>query len=272
MTMDTAPSRISANHTKLSVVIITKNEEHNIRDCLQSVSWADEILVVDAESEDRTKELAGEFTPHVFVRPWSGFGAQKNFGIGQAGSDWILILDADERVSREIKEEIQDLIRSWVEGDPVAFEIPRRNIFYGKWVRWGGAYPDCQIRLFRKGKAQYNNVEIHENLLVSGDVGRLQGHFEHYTERKIVDHFRKFNLYTTLAAREKGKTQVQVQWYHLLINPLVVFLKTYLLRKGFRDGIRGVIFAVFASMYTFVKYAKLWESLYAPPNGFPKGS
>ena len=262
----------SPTHSLISAVIITKNEEHNLRECLKSVDWADEIVVVDAESRDRTQEIAREFTGQIFVRPWPGFGAQKNFGIDQAGSEWILILDADERVSPELKEEIQNLLSSWSAKGPVAFDVPRRNIFYGKWVRWGGAYPDRQIRLFRKGKARYNDVEVHENLLISGEVGTLRGHFEHYTERKIVDHFRKFNLYTTLAAREKGKVQPQVQWYHLLINPLVVFLKTYLLRKGFRDGIRGLIFAVFASMYTFVKYAKLWEILYAPSNKFPTGS
>lgn len=270
--MESAPTHVPTTNSFLSVVVITKNEEHNIRDCLKSVDWADEIVVVDAESQDGTRERAGEYTQRVFVRPWPGFGAQKNFGIDQAGSDWILILDADERVSLELKEEIQHLLRSWSAADPVAFEVPRRNIFYGKWVRWGGAYPDYQIRLFRKGKAQYNDVEVHENLLISGEVGELKGHFEHYTERQIVDHFRKFNLYTTLAAREKGKSQDHVQWYHLLLNPLVVFLKTYVLRKGFKDGMRGVIFAVFASMYTFVKYAKLWEILYSPSNNFTKGS
>jgi glycosyltransferase involved in cell wall biosynthesis len=270
--METAPTPVPTTDSSISVVLITKNEEHNIRDCLKSVDWADEVVVVDAESQDRTRELAGEYTQRVFVRPWPGFGAQKNFGINQAASDWILILDADERVSPELKDEIQNLVLSWSAADPVAFEIPRRNIFYGKWVRWGGAYPDCQIRLFRKGKAQYNDVEVHENLLISGVVGALKGHFIHYTERHIVDHFRKFNLYTTLAAREKRKLVDHVRWYHLLFNPLIVFLKSYVLRRGFRDGMRGFIFAVFASMYTFVKYAKLWEILYSPSNNLTKNS
>ena len=243
----------------LSVVIITKNEEHNIRDCLLSVDWADEIVMVDAESHDETTKIAGEFTKRVFVRPWEGFGAQKNFGIEQAGSEWILIVDADERVTPELSQEIQDLLHSWSVTDPVAFRIPRRNIYYGKWVCWGGAYPDYQIRLFRKGSAQYNNVEIHENLLISGNVGTLNEHLDHYTEKQIIDHFIKFNLYTNLAAWEKGRSKQSVQWYHFLLNPLVVFLKTYFLKRGFKDGIRGVIFAVFASMYTFVKYAKLWD-------------
>ena len=270
--MKTAQTQVSPTHSSISVVMITKNEEHNIRDCLKSVDWADEIVVVDAESLDRTEEIAREFTGHVFVRPWPGFGAQKNFGIDQAGSDWILILDADERVSPKLREEIQKLLHSWSTADPVAFEVPRRNIFYGKWVRGGGAYPDYQIRLFRKGKAKYNDVEVHENLLVSGEVGALQGHFDHFTERRLVDHFRKFNLYTTFAAREKRKSIHRVHWHHFVFNPLIVFLKTYFFRKGFRDGIRGFIFAVFASMYTFVKYAKLWEILYSSSKNLTKSS
>ena len=270
--METTHTHDPPTNSLLSVVIITKNEEHNIRECLKSVDWADEIVVVDAESHDGTREIAREYTGQVLVRPWAGFGAQKNFGIKQADSDWILIVDADERVSPELRKEIQSLLSSWSPTDPVAFEVPRRNIFYGKWIRWGGAYPDYQIRLFRKERAHYNDVEIHENLMISGEVGKLQGHFYHFTERQIVDHFRKFNLYTTLAAREKAKLQDKVQWYHLLFNPMVVFLKTYFLRSGFKDGIRGVIFAVFASMYTFVKYAKLWEVLYSPSKNFTKGS
>ena len=270
--MEAAPTHVSSPSSSVSAVVITKNEERNIGDCLRSVDWVDEIVVVDAESQDRTTERVSEFTQRIFVRPWPGFGAQKNFGIDQADSDWILILDADERVSSELKDEIQHLLGSWSPGGPVAFEAPRRNIFYGKWVRWGGAYPDSQIRIFRKGKARYNDVEVHENLLISGEVGKLKGHFVHFTERHIVDHFRKFNLYTTLAAREKGKSQDSVYGYHLVVNPLVVFLKTYILRKGFKDGIRGVIFAAFASMYTFVKYAKLWEWLYSPPDNIRNGS
>ena len=268
--MKAFPNQISPTSSSVSAVVITKNEEQNIGDCLKSVDWVDEIIVVDAESQDRTTERASEYTQRIFVRPWPGFGAQKNFGIDQADSDWILILDADERVSPELKAEIQHLLGSWSPGGPVAFEAPRRNIFYGKWVRWGGTYPDYQIRLFRKGKARYKDVEVHENLMISGAVGTLNGHFKHFTERQIVDHFRKFNLYTTLAAREKGKSQDFVRWYHLLVNPLIVFLKTYFLRKGFRDGIRGVIIAVFASMYTFVKYAKLWETLCSRSNNVTK--
>ncbi len=252
------------NRFSVSTVIITKNEESNINACLSTVKWADEIIVVDAESTDRTQELARGHTSHVFVRSWEGYGLQKNFGIEQARGDWILILDADERVSQDLASEIQDRLTHWTNGDPVAFCLPRRNVFYGEWVRWGGAYPDLQIRLFQKGKAIYNNVEIHENLMVDGYTGELEGYLEHYTERKIVDHFRKFSVYITLAAKEKAKSTSTVQWWHLVVNPFVTFLKKYCLKQGFRDGIRGIIFAGFASMYTFGKYAKLIESRCPP--------
>jgi len=248
-------------HTRptVAVLVITKNEERHIAECLDSVKWADEIILVDAQSTDDTVSIAKHYTDRIFIRPWPGFGLQKNFGMEQVVADWILILDADERVSVELAKEIQETL-TMVSDGVAAFRVPRRNYFYGQWVRWGGAYPDYQIRLFRRGKAQYNDVAVHENLIVDGQIATLSAHFTHYTERQIVDHFRKFNLYTTLAASEKGKSQQSVSWYHLVCNPFVIFFKTYVIKKGYRDGTRGVIFAVFASMYTFVKYTKLLES------------
>jgi hypothetical protein len=127
-------------------------------------------------------------------------------------------------------------------------------------VRGGGVYPDYQVRLFRRGIAQYNDVAVHENLIVDGEIGTLAGHLDHYTERRIQDHFKKFGLYTTLAAQEKAKRVRTVHWIDLVFRPLVVWVKTYVLKQGFRDGVRGLIVCVFASMYTFVKYAKLWDA------------
>lgn len=264
----------------ISVVVITKNEENNIRDCLDSARWADQIIVVDSESTDRTIEIAKEYTEKIFVLPFSGFGPQKNFGIDQSTSHWILILDADERISQELKREIKELIGKprtpcirtglsvvrgkWSQEEPIAYRIPRHNFYYGVWVRWGGIYPDYQIRLFRKGRAYYNDTAIHENLIFNGEIGTLSGHIDHYTEKTIEDHFKKFNLYTSLAALELQKTRKEVHWYNLFFNPLVVFLKKYFLKQGFRDGIHGLIIGVFASMYNFVKYAKLWEFLSQP--------
>jgi glycosyltransferase involved in cell wall biosynthesis len=249
-----------ASKPSLTGVVITKNEEASIHDCLESIRWAAELIVVDAESRDRTVELARTSGAKVWVRPWPGFGLQKNFGMAQASSDWILILDADERVTEELRGEIKACLDGWTSGAPVAYRIPRRNFFYGAWVRGGGVYPDYQVRLFRRGIAQYNDVAVHENLIVDGEIGTLAGHLDHYTERRIQDHFKKFGLYTTLAAEEKAKRVRTVRWTDLAFRPLVVLVKTYLLKQGFRDGVRGLIVCVFASMYTFVKYAKLWDA------------
>lgn len=248
-----------ADAVPLTCVVITKNEEANLPGCLESVRWAKEIIVVDAESADRTAEVARRYTDRVFVRPWPGFGPQKNFAIDRAASSWILVLDADERVTPELRGEIERCLARWTEGMPAAYQVPRRNFFYGKWVRRAGVYPDCQARLFRKGAARYNDVLVHENLVVDGAVGTLSGHLDHYTERRIADHFKKFGLYTTLAAKEKAKVASRVGWNDLALRPPVILFKTFILKQGFRDGVHGLIVCVFASMYTFVKYAKLWD-------------
>jgi glycosyltransferase involved in cell wall biosynthesis len=242
----------------IACVIITKNEEANIRDCLASVAWVAERIIVDAESSDRTAELARSDGARVIARPWPGFGAQKNYGIDQVTSEWILIVDADERIPVSLQSEILSRIAAWKIGDPVAYEIARKNYFYGAWVRYAGVYPDYQIRLFRRGHARYNEVPVHENLIVQGAIGTLANPMDHFTERRIRDHFRKFGLYTTLAAEDKGRTVHAVHAADLMLRPLIVFLKSYVLKQGFRDGVRGLIVSVFAGMYTFVKYAKLW--------------
>jgi (heptosyl)LPS beta-1,4-glucosyltransferase len=250
---------VSLAKTSLAYVVITKNEEANIQDCLASLAWVGERLVVDAESSDRTAELARAAGAKVIVRPWPGFGAQKNYGMSQVSAEWVLIVDADERVPAPLQDEIQSRIAAWKTGDAVAYEIPRRNYFYGAWVRYAGVYPDYQIRLVRRGCGSYNDVPVHENLIVNGTIGRLSCSLEHQTERRIRDHFRKFGLYTTLAAREKSVSVRRVWIGDLVIRPLVVFVKAYALKQGFRDGVRGLIVSSFASMYTFVKYAKLWH-------------
>ena len=250
----------------LAAVIITKNEAPNIQDCLASVAWTAERIVVDAESSDRTADLARAAGATVIVRPWPGFGAQKNFGIDRVVAGWILIVDADERIPPPLQTEILSRIAAWKRGDPVAYEIPRKNYFYGAWVRHAGVYPDYQIRLVRKGSARYNDVPVHENLIVQGQIGRLTNPMDHFTERRIRDHFRKFGLYTTLAAQEKGRTVRVVRVHDLVFRPFVVLVKSYLLKQGFRDGVRGFIVSVFAGMYTFVKYAKLWAMTVPSPS------
>jgi (heptosyl)LPS beta-1,4-glucosyltransferase len=219
-----------------------------------------ELIVVDACSTDRTVEIVREYTSRVFIRSWPGFGPQKNYGIDRATADWILIVDADERVTDGLREEI---IRS-IEGVPddvAGFEIPRRNVFYGRWIQGGGLYPDRQLRLFRRHAGRYDDVLLHEHLAVRGRIDRLTAPLDHYSMPTIKDHVRKMMRYTTLGAQEKLKTRSKVTALDIAGSHLVTIVKTYIFRKGYRDGIHGVIVALFAGLHTFVKYAKAWESL-----------
>lgn len=243
----------------LSAVVITKNEEGNIAACLDTLRWVDQIIVVDAESTDRTADIARGYTDHVFVRAWPGFGPQKNFGMDQTSSEWILVVDADERVTMPLREEIGQLLQSGPSPEIAGYEIPRRNYFYGRWIQGGGIYPDRQLRLFRRAAARYDDVLLHERLHVTGRVARLSSPLEHDSMPTIRHHAGKMMRYTTLGAKEKLKTAAHVSAMQVGANHIGTIAKTYVLRKGYRDGIHGVIVAMFAGMHTFVKYAKAWE-------------
>lgn len=251
----------------IAAVIITKDEEQNIAACLESVSWADERIVVDGESRDRTVEIAKSLATQVHVRPWPGYGPQKNFGIDQAHSEWILIVDADERVTAPLREEVCRLMRAGPPADVGGYEIPRRNFFYGRWIRGGGIYPDYQLRLFRRTAGRYDDVLLHERFRLTGRVARLTSPLDHLSMPTIGHHVKKMMRYTTLGAQEKLKTSSRVTALELSANHLGTILKTSLLRGGYRDGVWGIIVAMFAGMHTFVKYAKAWETLRAGGEG-----
>ena len=245
----------------IAAVIITKDEERNIAACLESVQWADERIVVDAESRDRTVELARRQATQVHMRPWPGYGPQKNFGMEQARAEWILIVDADERITPALREEIQAVLKAGPPADLSGFEIPRRNFFYGRWIRGGGIYPDYQLRLIRKTAGRYDDTRLHENLRLRGRIERLRQPMDHYSMPTIRDHVRKMMRYTTLAAQEKLKARSRVSAIDVAGHHLGTVLKTYLLRGGWKDGVHGAIVALFAGMHTFVKYAKAYEML-----------
>jgi (heptosyl)LPS beta-1,4-glucosyltransferase len=246
-------------HHTISCAIVVFNEERNIREALDSVAWMDEIIAVDSYSTDKTVDVCREFTKHVYQRKWNGFGEQKNFAIDHATSDWVFILDADERVSADLRAEIQRVLEVSDHAGPVAYSLPRKNYYYGKWIRWGGVYPDFQLRLFRRGAGRLDDSEPHNRFVFQGLHAYLTQALDHYTERTIEDHFKKFNNFTTLAAHERGKTKKTARWTDLAVRPLFTFWKYYFRRQGFRDGVHGLIICIFASMYTFVKYAKLWD-------------
>src|SRR5215217_1686328 len=245
----------------LSALVITKNEERNIASCLDSLQWVDQLFIVDAESTDQTVDIARRYTNQVFVRAWPGFGRQKNFGMDQSQSEWILIVDADEQVTVPLRQEISRLIQSRPASDIAGYEIPRRNYFYGRWIQGGGIYPDYQLRLFRRTAARYDNVLLHERLQITGRIERLSSPLEHYSMPTIRHHVSKMMRYTTLGAQEKLKTSVHVSVMQIGAHQIGTIVKTYVMRKGYRDGIHGLIVAMFAGMHTFVKYAKAYEML-----------
>lgn len=250
---------------RLSVVIIASNEAPRIGPCLDSAAFADEVIVVDALSEDGTADLCRQRGASVFERAWAGYGDQKNFAMVQARQPWILILDADERVPQALREEIEGVLRDGGQAGVVAYRIPRRNYYYGRWMWHGGLFPDYQVRLLRRGAGRYNDVALHENLLVDGPIGTLRHPLEHATEPTVGDHFRRLDRYTTLAARETGRRRARVGWTHLTLRPAATLFKKYVLKQGFRDGVEGFLVCAFAAMHIFLKYAKLWEARLGPP-------
>ncbi len=248
----------AAGRTTLAVCIITLDEEDRIGDCLDSVSWADELLVVDSGSTDRTVAIAREKGARVVVREWPGYAAQKNFALEQVAADWVLSIDADERVTPELAAEIRGLL-----ADPpeqiVGASLPRRTWYLGRWIRHGGWYPDRKVRLVRRGRGRWDGESIHERLVAEGATRKLQGDLLHFTYRGIADHLRTIDRFTTESAREMAARGRSGALFGMIVNPPLKFLKMYLLKAGFLDGSPGFAVAVLGSYYVFLKYAKLWE-------------
>ena len=247
----------------ITALIITKNEERNIGDCIESVKWMDAVIVVDAESTDRTVEVAKGLGARVFSQPWPGYGAQRNFSLDQATTEWVFIIDADERVTSELRHEIEEVFGQGPPADVAAYEVPRRNFFYGKWIRYGGIYPDYSPRLFRRACGRYGEVPLHEPLYLNGQSVRLKSPMDHFSMPTIQGHVHKMMRYTSLGADDKLKQRSRVSQVDIAGSHLVTALKTYVLKQGWRDGIHGIVVAGFAGLHTFVKYAKSWERLYA---------
>jgi glycosyltransferase involved in cell wall biosynthesis len=250
---------MSALRARLSVAVITANEAERLRACLESVAWADEIVVVDAESHDKTVQIAREFTDHVLVRPWPGFAAQKNAALAAATGEWVLSLDADETVSAALRAEIETILRG--AGTSDGYAMPRRNIFWNRWVRHGGLYPDWQVRLFRRGRGRFVARAVHESVAVDGGVGRLRGHLEHRSYRDVADFLERANRYSTLAAEEWVAAGRSTGAADLLLRPLGRFLSMYVAHAGFLDGWRGLLLAVLYAYYVAMRSAKAWERM-----------
>ena len=257
--------------TSLTAAVITLNEEGHLPACLASLGWVDDLVVVDAGSTDRTQQIARNAGARLFVNPWPGYGPQKNFAFEQARGEWILIVDADERVSPALRDEIRELIQG---EHPPAFDlyaVARRNYCFGRWLKWGGAYPDRQIRLVRRGRARYDDRPLHENLVIDGPVGVLRGDLIHEAFRGLDERLPKLNRYTDLLARDGLTKRRVVRWYDFIARPLAIFLKVYALKQGYRDGVAGFVHAALSSFAAFAKYAKMWEAL-GPSRGAQAGT
>lgn len=243
----------------LSVTIITLNEEENIRDCLESVKWADEIVVLDSYSSDKTTDICKEYTDKVHSeREWHGFGRQKNLCIEKAKGPWILNIDADERVTPELRKEIEGIL-SGKQENLNGFYIPRKSFFIGKWIRYCGWYPDYNLRLFRKDKGRFSERLVHESVELKGKTGHLKNPLEHYTYKSISDYLLRTDKYSRLAAKEMFNNGKKGNYFDILLRPLATFLKMFILKRGFLEGYRGLILSCLYASYTLSKYAKLWE-------------
>jgi (heptosyl)LPS beta-1,4-glucosyltransferase len=243
---------------KLSVTVITKNEAADIAEALQSVAWADELIVVDSRSDDETPAIARRHTDRVIVRDWPGYAAQKNYAASIASHDWILSLDADERVTPELAREIQTVLA----GDGPAcsaYRIPRVTWHLGRWIRSTDWYPDHQTRLYDRKAAEWTGRYVHEAVSVRGTLARLRGELQHFAYRDIADHLETIDRYTTYASRQMFEDGRRTGWLDLAVHPPLAFLRNYIAHRGVRDGIPGLIVSALNSYYVFLKFAKLWE-------------
>ena len=242
---------------KLSVTVITNNEAADIGAALTSVAFADEIIVVDSRSTDDTVAIARQHTDRVVVRDWRGYVDQKNYAASLATHDWILSVDADERVTPPLAGEI----RATMDGDPrtAAFRIPRVTWHLGRWIRTTDWYPDYQLRLYDRRSAQWTGQYVHESVSVRGETGQLRGELQHYAYRDIADHLETIDRYTTYAARQMHEAGRRAGLVHIAGHPPLAFLRNYLARGGIKDGVPGFIISAMNAYYVFLKFAKLWE-------------
>lgn len=243
---------------KISVVIITFNEDERLEAALKSVAdLADEVVIVDSFSTDNTLKIAKKYTSHIFQRKWTNFSDQKNFANSRTSYLWIFSLDADEMISPELREEILQIKET--EPDCSGFSMPRQSFYLGKWIRHSGWYPNRKVRLFRKDRASWEGEYIHEKLAVEGKIEKLKGFLHHFTYRNITDHLNRINQYSELGAQKLYAQKKKCRWYHLVFLPFFRFAKSFFWKLGFFDGFAGLVISVLGGYTVFVRYAKLRE-------------
>jgi glycosyltransferase involved in cell wall biosynthesis len=244
----------------LSAIVITRNEADNIGECLDCVAWCDERIVVDCGSTDRTVEIARGRGARVEIHPWQGFGPQKNFALSMASGDWVLSIDADERVTPQLAEAIRTaLADSRADG----FEFPRRTFFCGREMRHSGWSPDYVLRLFRRGKARFDDAVVHERVICGGPVRRLDQPLMHYSVWRLEDALSRMDRYSTASAQAIVAAGRNVSFMAGIGHGLISFLRTYLLKAGFLDGAEGFLLAVANAEGSYYRYMKAWLAMRA---------
>jgi glycosyltransferase involved in cell wall biosynthesis len=245
---------------QISATIITLNEEKNLRRACESlIGVADEIIVVDSQSQDATRQVALKFTPHVYTHPFENYSAQKNLAASKAAHLWIFSIDADECLSPELKSSLLKLKSVPAGQETAAYRFARRAHYLGGWIRHSGWYPDYKVRLYNRTRARWVGDYVHESLTVDGPVESIQGELLHYTVNSISDHVSRLNRYTTLAAKHSASEGKSFSLVRCVLMPPLTFFKSFILQRGFLDGWRGLCIAAFASWYVFLKEVKLWE-------------
>ena len=245
---------------KLSVVIIAENEEDRIEDALKSCTGiADEIVVVDGYSIDRTVEIAQKYGAKIYKNPFIDFGSQKNFALDKAGNQWVLNLDADERISEMLEKELGQLkLKPDNEIDADGFLIKRKTFYLGRWIKHSGWYPDRKLRLFRKDKSRWQG-RIHEGLILEGKTKKIEGDILHFTYRNITDHINRLNLYSHMQAEDIARGKKKLLYLRALLLPPITFIRFYLWKLGILDGLPGLVIALVSSWATAMKYLKAIE-------------
>jgi len=240
---------------KISATIITLDEERNIARAIESLRCCDEIVVVDSGSTDRTPEIAARLGARVVESPWGGYARQKNLAAQAARYDWILSIDADEALSEALEGEIWQIKKNGPLYD--AYTMPRLAQYLGRWILHSGWYPDRKVRLYHRSKAEWVGEFVHESVQVnSGTIGHLQSDLLHFTCDSLSEHLKTLDRYTTLAAEQLVSQKAKIGWSQLVLDPAWTFWRTYVLRRGFQDGLEGLAIAQMAAFYNFLKYAK----------------
>ena len=244
---------------KISATIIVRNEEDNIANVCETVSWVDEIVIVDSDSSDKTVEIARRYTDKVFDREFKGYKDKHEYADAQTTGDWIFWIDADERVTTELREAILALKDKADNELADGYRIARKTWYLDRWIKHSGWYPDYQMRLYRKDKSYWDGVAPHQTARVDGRVETLDGEFLHYTKRSLSEHARVTDSYATLAAEHIANGGRKIGAFGIVSNAIAAFFRTYIFKQGFRDGVPGLIIAGFTAYGVFLKCAKVWE-------------